>query len=98
MLGHGSVPALTGASLCKLLAGTALMMREILTSIEIEVRNDPKLRLNRWQEILAKAPELRRKSENPCQFPVSLAQRHGENLLRGDASVISDGSSRAVVW
>ena len=67
------------------------MICEILSSIDLAVRNDLALRLISWQEILAKAPERIRKSDNPFKIPVSISHTVGGNTLRLDASIIRDG-------
>ena len=69
----------------------SLMICEILASIDIAVRSDSSLRLISWQEILAKAPEVTCKSDNPFKIPVSISHTVCGNTLRADASIIPDG-------
>jgi hypothetical protein len=48
----------------------ALMICEVLASIELSVRADPRLRFIAWPEILARAPEAVRASRTPLRLPV----------------------------
>src|SRR6185312_5424771 len=52
----------------------ALMICEILASIELSARADPNLRFISWREILAKAPEHTRRSPHPFRIPVPQSQ------------------------
>jgi hypothetical protein len=51
----------------------AVMICDILGSIEIGVRNDPALRLISWPEILAKAPEKTLRMAKPFELSVSIS-------------------------
>jgi hypothetical protein len=69
----------------------SLMICEILASIDIAVKSHPGLRLISWQEILGKASEGTRRSDNPFKIPVSISHTVGGNTLRVDGSIIPDG-------
>lgn len=51
----------------------ALMISDIIASIELGVRSDPSLRFVGWQEILGRAPEATRRADNPLAVPVSVS-------------------------
>lgn len=51
----------------------ALMICDILASIELGIRERPDLRFIGWQEVLSRAPDAARKSQNPFALPVDIS-------------------------
>lgn len=51
----------------------AVMICDILASVELGVRSDPNLRFISWQEIIGKAPATTRELDNPFRMPVSIS-------------------------
>jgi Replication-relaxation len=51
----------------------AVMISDILASVELGVRKDDSLRFISWQEILANAPEKTRRAANPFEIPVAIS-------------------------
>jgi len=51
----------------------AVMIADIMSSVEFGVRQDPSLRLISWREILAKAPEQTHRMQRPFEIPVSIS-------------------------
>jgi len=66
----------------------ALMVCEILASIELATRHYPGLRFIPWPEIIAKAPEATRASENPFQIPVPIGVLPGSSLSCGTTTYV----------
>ena len=69
----------------------SLMICETLACMDMAVRGEPNLRLITWREILAKAPETTRKSDNPFRIPVAISHAIDGNMQRVEGSVIPDG-------
>ncbi len=63
----------------------ALMICDILASIELGVREASNLRFIPWQEIIAKAPEETRAAHNPLALPVSVSHLSARTRKRHDA-------------
>ncbi len=63
----------------------ALMICDILASIELGVRETNSLRFIPWQEILVKAPEQTRAAHNPLALPVSISHLSSRTRKRHDA-------------
>ena len=70
-----------------------LMISDVLASIELGVRADPSLRFISWQEIIAKAPEKTRRSDNPFEIPVSISHTfpRTKKTHRADIKIVPDG-------
>jgi hypothetical protein len=71
----------------------ALMISDILASIELGVRDNPRLRFISWREILARAPEKTRHLGNPFAIPVSITHTFASTrtTLRADTKIVPDG-------
>ena len=71
-----------------------LMICDVVTSIEIGVRADPKLRFVSWQEILGnpKMPQRTRNTRSPLAVPVSVSYTcpRTKNTYRYDKPLIPD--------
>lgn len=63
----------------------SLMVCEILASIELGLRERPGLRFVPWPEILAKAPERARKSDNPLRLMARGSTGAGDVMVVPDA-------------
>lgn len=57
----------------------SLMICDIVASIELGIVDDPALRFIGWQEILARAPEATKMSQNPFAIPVTIAHTFEKN-------------------
>jgi len=70
-----------------------LMICDCLASIELGVREDPRLRFISWHEVMARAPEKTRDLDNPFEIPVSIsyALPPSGNAHQADTTVIPDG-------
>jgi hypothetical protein len=66
LLAHGRAGA------CRQFAH-AVMISDIMASVELAVRENPSLRFIGWQEILAKAPPETRRMANPFAVPVTIS-------------------------
>lgn len=69
----------------------ALLICEILASIELGVRANPGLRFISWEEILRRAPDRARSADKPMRIPVSIAN-NGDGVRQHLATgIIPDG-------
>jgi hypothetical protein len=67
-----------------------LMICDIMSSIEIGVRANPKLRFISPRDILVKAPEVTRKAANPFAAPVSIGHTVADKQYTSDKPLIPD--------
>jgi hypothetical protein len=67
-----------------------LMICDIIASIEIGIRKNPKLRFISWQEIIAKAPAATQRSGNPFEVPVSIHHVFAGRKQTSDKPLIPD--------
>jgi hypothetical protein len=64
-----------------------LMIYDILSSIEIGVRENPNLRFISWQEIIEKAPHATKQRDKPFQIPVTITYKFPNAHASTTASV-----------
>ena len=68
----------------------SMMICDILASIEVGTRHDPKLRFISWKEIIARSPT--KDSDNPFQIPVSIAYTYSRTRKthRANLKIVPD--------
>jgi hypothetical protein len=69
----------------------ALLICEILASIELGVRANPSLRFISWEEIIGKASDRVRNADNPIRIPVSIANTRDGGRQHLETGIVPDG-------